>query len=40
MDSNKILKKYPARQLKKMLNTLNKNKKLGIKTISKIKNQM
>jgi hypothetical protein len=37
MDSTKLLKKYPVMQLKKMLSTFNRNKKLGIKTISKIR---
>ena len=37
MDSTKLLKRYPVMQLKKMLRTFNQKKKLGIKTISKIK---
>jgi len=35
MDSNKFLKKYPVMQLKKILSKFNREKKLGIKVISK-----
>ncbi len=40
MDSTKLLKRYPVMQLKKLLSKFNRDKKLKIKAISKIKKPM